>query len=259
MSCSTSCQRITYLRSINTEIGIAEKTCIIVTDNRSNLVKAFKHFSLQGDNGVQATETAATTSDNDDVSSTSEVNNGDDDEDSYMKYHVLDELLSPPDSDDDKQEHYQLPPHFCCACHTLYLVAITDASKANSVALKKVSTQTFVKLQATWNKQNSASLAADNIKDSSGTYLITPGATRWNSTYDTVCHVHSLLYKPDLKGKFDKLLDDLKIRRLQPIYMAEYLQVMQPICCGLDVLQGENAIELEYLLPALTVIFEKLD
>ena len=42
-------------------------------------------------------------------------------------------------------------------------------------------------------------------------------------------------------------------------YIAEYVQVMQLICCGLDVLQGENATGLGYLLPTLTVILDKLN
>ena len=107
--------------------------------------------------------------------------------------------------------HYRLPPHLRCACHTLNLVAITDAGKANSAAWKKESTLTFAKPQATWNKQNPASLAVDSIKDSIGTTIITSRTIRWNSTYDAVCHIQSLLCKPDLEGKFDKLLDDLKI------------------------------------------------
>ena len=100
------------------------------------------------------------------------------------------------------------------------------------------------------------------IRETLGTLLITPGDTRWNSVYDAVSRINLILTTPDLEAKFDKLCDDFEIRRLQPIqktFIAEYIKVMGPLCQALDILQGEKAVSLGYLLPTLHIINTQLD
>ena len=63
--------------------------------------------------------------------------------------------------------------------------------------------------------------------------------------------------------KFDKLCDELDIKRLQPVqktFVKEYVAVMKPVCCGLDILQGETKkdIGLGFLLPTLVVMKAQL-
>jgi len=117
--------------------------------------------------------------------------------------------------------------------------------------------QTLAKLTALWNKQNRSTLAAEKIRDALGTLLPTPGDTRWNSTYDAIAKVRDILSNMQQSAKFDKLLDDMEIVRLQAVhktFVSEYVEVMRPLCCGLDVLQGDSVVGLGYLLPTLTVI-----
>lgn len=194
------------LELINEEFCLTQKICFTVTDSGSNFIKAFKHFSLQ-----EAQDFAA------------------DDADDDMEFHQLEHVISPSGVElDEEQAVYRLPPHWKCACHVLNLVATTDASKFDGVSLKKISVQTFAKLTAIWNKQNRSTQAAEKIKGALGTLLPTPGDTRWNSIFDAVSKIHSLLSKPQLDTSFDKLCDELTIKRLQPIqktFITEYVQV----------------------------------
>jgi len=231
------------LEDIHEEYTIQDKTCFTVTDSGSNFLKAFRHFSIE----QTETETEAS----------SPVAQKDTD----MEFHQVHDLLHASDSCDDDQIHYRLPPHWKCACHILNLVATTDAGKVASGLLKTTSTQTLTKLTGLWNKQNRSTAAAEKIKAAIGSLFVTPGDTRWNSLYDAFSKVSSILACPELDSNFDRLCDDLAIRRLQPLqklFVAEYVQVMKPVCCGLDILQGEKDIGLGYLLPTLTVMKSQL-
>ena len=85
--------------------------------------------------------------------------------------------------------------------------------------------------------------------------------TRWNSTYDSVAKVRPIIADPELEVKFDKLCDDLISKRLLPAqktFVHEYVEVMAPIACALDVLQGEKNVGLGYFLPTLAVVKTQL-
>jgi len=45
---------------------------------------------------------------------------------------------------------------------------------------------------------------------------------------------------------------------MQKTFVKEYVEVMAPIACGLDVLQGEMVADLGYLLPTLCIIKSQL-
>ena len=94
-------------------------------------------------------------------------------------------------------------------------------------------------------------VASDNIRSAMGCLLVTPGETRWNSTYDAVVKIHHLLSSPNTEAKFDKLCEELDIRRLLPqqkTFVQEYVEVFQPVCCGLDVLQEEKDVGLAMVI-----------
>ena len=234
------------LEDINNEFGIADKVCFTVTDSGSNFLKAFRLFSV-----AEADAYSVESFPTNDINSDDEVIEDD------ATYEEINELLEAVSTSatEDNVILYKLPPHRKCACHLLNLVATTDAGETDGV-LKRTATQTFAKLSGLWNSQNRSTLAAEKIRSALDTLLITPGATRWNSMYDAVAKVNVILADPELAVKFDKLCDDLKIMRLLPsqkTFIAEYVEVMAPISCGLDVLQGEQCAALGYLLPILTV------
>ena len=151
---------------------------------------------------------------------------------------MLEDVLYPEVDENEDQVLYRLPPHRRCACHLLNLVASADVAKADTGSLKKLSVQTFSKLAALWNKQNRSSLAADKVRESLGMLLPTPGDTRWNSVNDAVAKVNALLLVPEQETKLDQLLDQLDIKRLQPMhetFVAEYVQTLCVRCAQLCV------------------------
>jgi len=187
------------LESINTEFGISDKTCFVVTDSGANFLKAFQHFSME-----ESEDYTLPT----DPEETGEGNAGDDTEDE-MVFEEIDHLMDPSsDADTDEQSAYKLPSHRKCACHLLNLVATVDARNIQGIT-KRTSVQTFAKLMGLWNKQNRSTTAAGTIRQTLGSLLVTPGETRWNSTYEAVRKVHAVLSDPDLEAKFDKLCDEL--------------------------------------------------
>jgi hypothetical protein len=65
-----------------------------------------------------------------------------------------------------------------------------------------------------------------------------------------------------VKLNFYQVSDDLQIKRLQPqhkTFVAEYVHVMGPLCCGLDVLQGDKIVGLGHLLPTISIIRTQLN
>ena len=42
-------------------------------------------------------------------------------------------------------------------------------------------------------------------------------------------------------------------------FISVYVLVMRPICCALDILQGDKAVGMGYLLPTISVLSQQLD
>lgn len=120
-----------------------------------------------------------------------------------------------------------LPGHQRCAAHTLNLVASCDVNAAMlDSTYKRLSRSIFAKLQAIWNIQNRSSLAADLIKTKLGRYFSVPGATRWNSLYDSTV-VFLNLYNSN-KADVNLIMDKHKIPRptlTEIIFLGEYIEV----------------------------------
>ena len=79
---------------------------------------------------------------------------------------------------------------------------------------------------------------------------------------DSVARVNSIVSTPSLEPKFDVVCDELQIIRFLPSqkrFISEYVQVMKPVCDGLDKLQGDTEIAQGYLLPTLYVMTTKLE
>ena len=276
------------MEAINNEFEITHKTVFTVTDSGSNFIKSFKLFALDDDSEQQLPAASASAGGGGATSGTIEAllvvggkqqtqdQNEEDDSDDVelMEFHAIDELLIPPNGSasttfnttstaNEEQVVYKLPPHRRCACHTLNLIPTNDVStpKLANSAMKRISIQTFAKLSALWNKQNRSTQAAETILANLGTLFVTPVETRWNSYYDSVARVQSVLSTPGMEAKVDKVFDELGIQRLltiQKSFIAEYVKVMAPLANGLDILQGENAVSLGYLVPTVTVIVTKL-
>ncbi|XP_011686460.1 PREDICTED: uncharacterized protein LOC105449160 isoform X2 [Wasmannia auropunctata] len=223
------------INSVFLEYHIQNKVCGTTTDNGSNFVKAFR-FQKDEDNV--------------------------DNEETTVEFHSLYDLLITDDVENLDVENFTLPPHNRCASHTLNLVAVKDSEKAldSDVVYKKIYRTTFAKLIKLWNKQNQSTQVADKIKDVCGVYLKTPVVTRWNSTFDSVLQLVTLL--KDGSEKINQCLDHCNLQRLSEIemkFMEEYCQIMEPLARALDILQGESGMYMGFLLPVLKTLQEKLE
>lgn len=102
------------------------------------------------------------------------------------------------------------------------------------------------KAQSLWNAQGRRTIAANEIKDAIGKKLKVPGATRWNSSYDSYRMLSGLLQDLDTRKKINDLCTSM---RPDPIpafvdedseVIAEYVKVMAPVANALDKMQSDQ-------------------
>ena len=211
-----------------------------VTDNAANFVKAFKEFKR------------------------TEEDDGDNDTDDDVTVHDVDNILD-ADTDDDTvdvvaDEALYLPPHQRCASHTLNLVAVSDTEVANQDAgYKRVSRAALSKCTALWNKTSRSTVSADIVTEKLNTCFIVPNDTRWNSQFRAVDKIKKLLeQQPEHMREVCLALGVVPFHENETNFINEYCNVMQPLACSLDILQGETKCFIGYLLPTLSTLEMKL-
>ena len=228
------------IESVMAEYGLQSKVSHCVTDSGSNFVKAFKVFAHQ--------EASGPSQDQGDIQSA--------DEEQPLVAEPVNELLT--EGPEEGTEMYDLPPHFRCAAHRLNLIATGPAATEalGNPRCKTVYRSLMAKLSHMWNKQSRSTVVADKIRDQLGRLLITPNATRWNSTYDALSRVH-IIFK-EKKADFQSLLTSESLRPItenEERFLGEFLRVFRPLALALDILQGNT--EAGYLLPTLQVVKEE--
>ncbi len=231
------------LMDIMESYNIQYKVSGIVTDNGSNFCKAFKIFSQES--------TAA-----EDVNPLPQ-----EEEEEELQFTDLSSILD----DCSEANDLLLPPHFRCAAHTLSLVATKDSEAALRPATSeytKIFRSTFAKLQAVWNLYNRSPKFADFFKakfQSEKKGLLTPNATRWNSTYDAIKRFKEYLMQD--QQAMEALLTEAKVKPLSQAeitFINEFLKVMGPVAEALDYLQGEKFMYLGYLVPTIKSLMRLL-
>jgi len=158
----------------------------------------------------------------------------------------------------------RLPPHMRCASHTYNLVATADAEKAllNDPYFGEEYCLVMHKCRTIWNKQNQSTQVADAIRDHFQKKLKTPGATRWNSVYDSVECLIKLLPTTEAIHEFNAIIgvphklpqiigNDIK-------FLKNYVAVFEPVAVGLDLLQSERTAYLGIFLPIVFLTMAEL-
>ena len=182
------------LDDIHRDYGIARKVCWTTTDSGSNFVKAFSVFGRHDGDGEEG--------DNDD-------DDDDDDDDGDAATAVIDigALVDSGDGD------IQLPMHHRCVCHTLQLVATTDADDADATpAYKRLSRAAFAKAQALWNRTGRSVQAAEAVQKHCGLALVRPNQTRWNSVFFAVERLVRIV-RESREDALHSVCTDLKVPR----------------------------------------------
>lgn len=79
-----------------------------------------------------------------------------------------------------------LPKHRRCATHTVNLLVSKDIEKVPgwTTTPRPAFTKPAAKAQGIWNAQNRKTVTANDIKVALERKLVTPGVTRWNSSYE---------------------------------------------------------------------------
>lgn len=209
---------------------IQNKTLLMVTDNATNFIKAFRLFSE---------ETEAT--------------------DDFLLTNIPISNIFEEDGE-DVENHLVLPPHHHCSAHTLNLVATKDSEQAlQDSAFKKVSRSAFGKCQALWNKSKMSVVLADRIYSELSARLIVPNKTRWNSMHSAVDRICRFLGENE--EKLHKIFDAAGLARLLPHeveFLYEYCTVMDPLSRALNILQGEVSVSMGYLAPTIHQLLRTL-
>lgn len=152
-----------------------------ITDNGSNMVKAFKMF---GRSESIVTLSDCSQNNNYNTINYKDEDNEDDeiDEDNDLFSQAFPEPIKDSISD------YELPNHERCATHTLHLIAAVDIKQAiaESNAYKRIRNSVFGKCQALWNLCAKSPKACETYLDITGKSSTSPCPTRWNLYYDSV-------------------------------------------------------------------------
>lgn len=154
------------LIGINTKYGLDHRIITFtITDNRSNMVKAFAEYQEP-----------------DTVNKGMSESDDDDDDDYTVESADVDAILSC----DNSIESSFLPKHMRCASHTLNLVATTDFVRLvadESYGCKRLVRSAFAKCSKLWNNVSRSTKSTDASFEIVRMSLRSPGETRWNATY----------------------------------------------------------------------------
>ena len=229
------------IEEIHRKYRLTGKVTATVTGNRSNFVKAFVTFATGGSDEASSHD------------------NEEDDDVIDVTFTNLHDLMGQDSGDNDlTQIEYELPPHQCCAAHTLNLVASKDVDKhLSSCSLSRsVYRSAFAKCVALWNKANRSTLAADKVEEKLKKKLLVPSPTRWNSYFDAVCRVveNSLA---DINELCSSIIELRSFSEKELCFLQEYIIALKPLSRGLDILQGEDYCYYGTLLPTLETICKK--
>lgn len=209
-----------------------------ITDNGSNMVKAFKIYGQDSDTGTSERDSAL-------IQNIEVVHNNidDDDDDNVLT------LIQFPESSEEFEE-LQLPNHERCATHTLHLIASRDMNKARSQSnsYKKVYDAAMAKCQAVWNLCSRSPTACEIYLESTGKSPTSPCPTRWNSYYNSI---QDLLAVKDTLNETLRKLGLAVFKEIEIQFLNEYISCSKPIADGIRSLEGDKDTYYGCLMPEL--------
>ncbi|KAJ8349113.1 hypothetical protein SKAU_G00277020 [Synaphobranchus kaupii] len=158
---------------------------------------------------------------------------------------------------DDEGLQFFLPPHQRCASHTLNLIASKDLERALSQgATRKLFYSAMAKCSAIWNKAHRSPLAVEAVEEIGKMKLVIPCVTRWNSEYHAVQKIVLLT-----ESQLAEVCEHLSVPKLvanELAFLKEYVEVLKPLACALDLLQGETKCFLGLVIPTFLTLKKRL-
>lgn len=115
-----------------------------------------------------------------------------------LEFISLENVLATSDAssanEDNIMKNRDLPVHMRCAAHTFNLIASKDSDAALQTSIFKTPYRAaMAKAHAIWNLQSRSTVASDSIESELGRKLVLPNTTRWNSTYDALVVLNTIL------------------------------------------------------------------
>ncbi|KAJ6643581.1 hypothetical protein Bhyg_08544, partial [Pseudolycoriella hygida] len=116
------------------------------------------------------------------------------------------------------------------------------------------------KCQDLFNKQSNSSKAADLAHGFLNRYLVTPSPTRWNSLYDSVLFLSTLLdEKPEEMNNVITGLSLEKISMRDHAILKEFIKLTESLADALDVIQGEVYMYQGVFSPTIHKMSQKIN
>ncbi|XP_074030428.1 uncharacterized protein [Leptinotarsa decemlineata] len=249
---------------IHYEFHIDKKITRTTTDNGSNFVKAFVQFGSEIDILPELPSCDLESEFYPDIANLLNPNSEENDD---LEFISVESILNAPDrlqcneiNEQILENFNTLPVHMRCAAHTFNLVASKDADAALQITVFKTPYRSaLAKARTLWNQQSRSTVAADSIHAELGRRLVLPNTTRWNSLYDAIVVLNSILETK--RPSLHRVMTQLKILTFNDqdvTVMKEYAKVMAPVANALDRIQGEAQAYLGSLLPTIAATVYKL-
>ncbi|RXM30783.1 Major facilitator superfamily domain-containing protein 3 [Acipenser ruthenus] len=178
----------------------------------------------------------------------------------HLLFQAITDVLCGPGSE---SQDYHLPKHQRCACHTLNLVATSDAEEAinASDSFKRISTVTSGKCQALWNKQSRSTQASDLISATLGRLFQIPNATRRNSVYQAMEQLKRFMEEQE-EG-LNRVCDGLGLPRFKLVetaFIREYVMVKVKVEVEVTVeMQVKVAVKVEVKVEVTVKVEVKVE
>ncbi|CAG9791509.1 unnamed protein product [Diatraea saccharalis] len=260
-----SISRRTLGRRITDEhIELKQHLIRTTTDNGSNFVKAFVQFGSEIDILPELPSCDLESEFDPDIANLLNPNSEENDD---LEFISVENILNAPDrlhcneiNEQILENFNTLPIHMRCAAHTFNLVASKDVDAALQITVFKTPYRSaLAKARTLWNQQSRSTVAADSIHAELGRRLVLPNTTRWNSLYDAIVVLNSILETK--RPSLHRVMTQLKILTFNDqdvTVMKEYAKVMAPVANALDRIQGEAQAYLGSLLPTIAATVYKL-
>ncbi|CAG9793862.1 unnamed protein product [Diatraea saccharalis] len=255
-SSKNSISRRTLGRRITDEhIELKQHLIRTTTDNGSNFVKAFVQFGSEIDILPELPSCDLESEFDPDIANLLNPNSEENDD---LEFIIVENILNAPDRlhcneiNEQILENFNTSPiHMRCAAHTFNLVASKDVDAALQITVFKTPYRSaLAKARTLWNQQSRSTVAADSIHAELGRRLVLPNTTRWNSLYDAIVVLNSILETK--RPSLHRVMTQLKILTFND------QDVMAPVANALDRIQGEAQAYLGSLLPTIAATVYKL-
>ncbi len=202
-----------HFKEIEQEFQVSEKVDNIVTDNGSNMLKAFKLLELEN----EVTNSDSTESDDEE------------------------ELQSVEISSLSESSEWDIikPNHYSCFAHTLQLVIKDGMEKAEQI--KRV----LAKVSRLISFVRHSTVASDLFEGENR--LQAENKTRWNSQ---LTMLKSLLQVVD-SDAMHSLNYAGKLNAYETAVMKDLVEILTPFKWATDLTQGQNVVTVSYILPVV--------